>query len=192
MHTLPKIFFKWTTAALYMAVLPVFFLAFSIAYDPFGMKDFLDMGRGLYTLNISILFAITLVVIAGLRSGLQLFRKARHFTWAHYISWCLGECLALALFFSMTCDTEEISTDSKKIPEKIAILLMLRHHQYHAGKHHNGAGYHIPRNGFLKQQRRPQHAPHNDNRLVGKGSRQRQLFQHLLDDFNRPLIALAF
>ena len=101
MHTLPKIFFKWTTAALYMAVLPVFFLAFSIAYDPFGMKDFLDMGRGLYTLNISILFAITLVVIAGLRSGLQLFRKARHFTWAHYISWCLGECLALALFFSM-------------------------------------------------------------------------------------------
>lgn len=101
MHTLPKIFLKWTTAALYMAVLPVFFLAFSIVYDPFGIRDFLDMGRGLYTFNISILFAISLVVAGGLRSALQLFRKSAHFTWAHYISWCIGECLVLALFFSL-------------------------------------------------------------------------------------------
>lgn len=101
MHNLPKIFLKWTTAALYMAVLPGFFLAFSIVYDPFDMKDFLDMGRGLYSFNLSIMFAISLAVFGGLRSGLQIFRKAKHFTWAHYISWCLGECLVLAVLFSL-------------------------------------------------------------------------------------------
>lgn len=101
MHNLPKIFFSWATAGLYMAVLPVFFLVFSVVYDPFGMKELLDMDRGLYTLNISILFAIVFVLVAGLRSALMLFRKAKHFTWAHYITWCMGECLVLALFTGM-------------------------------------------------------------------------------------------
>lgn len=101
MHNLPKVYFKWTTAFLHMFVLPIFFLAFSIVYQPFAMPELLDMGRGLYSLNISILFAITFVLMAGMRSILQLFAKAEHFTWAHYISWCIGECLVIALFASL-------------------------------------------------------------------------------------------
>jgi predicted small integral membrane protein len=101
MHNLPKVYFKWTTAALHVLVMPMFFLAFSIVYQPFNMTELLDMGRGLYTLNISILFAIIFVLMAGMRSILRVFADDKHFTWAHYICWCIGECLVISLFASL-------------------------------------------------------------------------------------------
>ena len=101
MHNLPKVYFKWTTAALHVLVMPMFFLAFSIVYQPFNMTELLDMGRDLYTLNISILFAIIFVLMSGMRSGLRFFVKDKHFTWAHYICWCIGECLLISLFASL-------------------------------------------------------------------------------------------
>lgn len=101
MHNLPKVYFKWSTAALHTLVMPMFFLAFSIVYQPFNMFELLDMGRGLYTLNISILFAIIFVIMTITRSILRIFSKEKNFTWAHYLCWCIGEGLVIALFASL-------------------------------------------------------------------------------------------
>lgn len=101
MHNLPRSFFGWGSVFLYIGVCSVFFLAFAIVYNPFGMQEFLDMGRGLYTFNLSIMFAISLAVLAALRTALHFMKGIKHFTWSHYVAWCMGECLVLALFFAL-------------------------------------------------------------------------------------------
>ncbi|MCR5244914.1 MAG: hypothetical protein K6C31_01175, partial [Bacteroidales bacterium] len=101
MHNLPRNFFSWGAVFVHMGVCSMFFLAFALVYNPFGMQGFLDMGQGLYSFNLSILFAIALVVIAALRVALHFMKGVKHFTWAHYVAWCIGECLIVALFFSL-------------------------------------------------------------------------------------------
>ena len=101
MSNLPKQILRWPATTLFIILPPVFYLAFTIVYNPFGSIEFLEMGRGIFPLNISILFAIMLLLLAGLRTALHFFINARRFTWAHYISWCLGELLLISLFSSM-------------------------------------------------------------------------------------------
>lgn len=101
MSTLPKYFFRWPAVILFMTIPAVFFLVFTIVYDPFGLVALLDMERGLFALNISILFAIILVLDSGLRTAFHFFRKAKNFTWAKYISWCIGEIILAAIFASL-------------------------------------------------------------------------------------------
>ena len=101
MSTLPKYFFRWPAVILSMTIPAVFFLVFTIVYDPFGLVALLDMERGLFALNISILFAIILVLDSGLRTAFHFFRKAKNFTWAKYISWCIGEIILAAIFASL-------------------------------------------------------------------------------------------
>ena len=101
MNSIPKYFFRWP-ATIQAIILPsVFFLVFTIVYNPFGMGELLDMGRGLFTLNVTIVFAILLVVDTLARLIFHLFEKARKFTWFMYISWCVGEILIGVLFASM-------------------------------------------------------------------------------------------
>jgi len=101
MHSLPKIFFRWGPAILYMTVCPVFYFVFVLLYEPLGARPFLDMGRGLYAMNLALTFCISLVVISGLRVAFHFLRKVPHFTWAHYIIWCMGEVLVASIFASL-------------------------------------------------------------------------------------------
>jgi len=100
-HNLPRVFFTLPAIILYVAVCPIFYLVFSIMYDPFGIMSLLDMGRGLSTLNIMVIFCIILVVLVGTRTAFYFLRDMERFTWAHYILWCMGECLVIALFLSL-------------------------------------------------------------------------------------------
>jgi len=101
MRNLPKLFFSWPAFFVYVGGCSLFFLAFTVVYDPFSMRDFLDMGRGLYSLNLSILFAILLVLLGCLRLALRFMKDSKKFTWAAYVTWCIGECLVLALAASL-------------------------------------------------------------------------------------------
>lgn len=101
MHNLPKCFFGWTATILFMTALPVFFLVFSVVYNPFGITEFLDMGKGQFALNISILLAIMLAAEGGMRTALHYFKDAKRFTAAHYVCWCLGELIVISLFSSL-------------------------------------------------------------------------------------------
>ena len=101
MHNLPKLFFKLPPIVLYVTVCPLFFLVFSLCYEPFGIMDFMDMEYGYSTLNILICFCIILVVMVGARTAFYFMRNLDRFTWAHYIVWCMGECLVISLFLSL-------------------------------------------------------------------------------------------
>ena len=101
MRDIPKIFFGWPSVVLHMTIPPVFFLAFAIVYNPFGIVEFLDMGRGLSAFNLSIIFAIALVSLMITRIGFHFFARAKHFPWLVYISWCLGEMLVISLFVAL-------------------------------------------------------------------------------------------
>lgn len=101
MNKIPKYFFRWPAIIQAMTLPPIFFLVFTIVYNPFGIDRLLDMGRGLFTLNVTLLFVILLVVDSLTRLVFHLFEKARKFTWFMYITWCIGEILVGVLFASM-------------------------------------------------------------------------------------------
>ncbi len=84
-----------------MLAIPVFFLAFCLVYNPASLSSFLDMGSGLYSFNLSILFAILIVSLALLRSLFSLVGPSKGFSLAQYILWCLGECMFASLFVSL-------------------------------------------------------------------------------------------
>jgi len=84
-----------------MTVCPVFFFIFILVYEPLDLHQYLDMGRDLYAMNLAISFSIALVLIAGLRVALHFMKKIKHFTWAHYITWCMGEVLIVSIFIAL-------------------------------------------------------------------------------------------
>ena len=100
MHLLPKNFFVWGTTILYMTLCPLFFFVFVLVYEPLGLRQYLDMGRDLYSVNLAILFGIALVLVCGLRVAFHFMKKLR-ITWAYYISWCMGEVLVVAMFSAL-------------------------------------------------------------------------------------------
>ena len=101
MHTLPKNFFDWSTQILYVSVCAALFFIFVLVYEPLRFPDFLDMGRDLYSMNLPIITSIVFVVLAGIRVGFHFLHRAGHFTWAHYITWCIGEVLVAGMFVSL-------------------------------------------------------------------------------------------
>ena len=101
MTKLPNYFFRWPATVMSMVLPPVFFLVFTVVYNPFGLIDRLDMGRGLFTLNVSIIFAIMLVLDSGLRLAFRLFEKSTKFSWPKYIAWCIGEIVLGAIFATL-------------------------------------------------------------------------------------------
>lgn len=101
MANLPKYFFRWHPTILSMTLPAVFFLVFTIVYNPFDMSEDLDMGRGLFTFNVSIFFAILLVVHSGMRLILRTFRNSKKFSWGVYIAWCVGEIFIPSIFVSL-------------------------------------------------------------------------------------------
>ncbi|MCR5561478.1 MAG: LytTR family transcriptional regulator [Bacteroidales bacterium] len=98
MSIFPKRILRWPATIVFMTVIPAFYLAFIIVYYPFNAVDYLDMGRGLFPANISLLFAIMLVLEAMMRTGLHFFINSKRFNWANYFFWCLAELVVISLF----------------------------------------------------------------------------------------------
>ena len=101
MHTLPPVFFKMSTRVVNFLVCSFFFLLFLAVYNPFHLDTILDMGQDLYTFNVSIMTAIVLAVLAGLGTAFHFLGRVPKITWAHYILWCMGEVMIVAIFLSM-------------------------------------------------------------------------------------------
>lgn len=101
MHNLPDRFFRWSTQVLYVVVCSVFFFVFVLVYDPFGLHASLDMGRGIFSMNLAISFSIVLGLLAACRTALHFMRRTGRFTWSYYIVWCMGEVLLLAIFMAL-------------------------------------------------------------------------------------------
>ena len=101
MHNLPRRFFNFGTQVLYVVGCAVFFFVFVLVYDPFSLHDGLDMGRGLFSMNLAICFSIVLGLLALTRLAFHYLRRLHRFTWSYYIVWCMGEVLLLAFFLAL-------------------------------------------------------------------------------------------
>ena len=101
MPNIPKYFSGWGATLQCMTLPSVFFLVFTIVYSPLGMWEILDMERGLFTLNVSILFAILLVLHTLMRLIFKGIAGAKPVTWAMYFTWCVLEILLSVIFCSL-------------------------------------------------------------------------------------------
>ncbi len=101
MHKLPDNMFYWGTQIVYATVCPAFFFLFILVYEPLHLKEFLDMGRGIYAMNLAILTSIVFVTVSGLRVAFHFLRKSPNLTWALYVTWCMGEVLTASIFVSL-------------------------------------------------------------------------------------------
>ena len=101
MNTLPDIFKKYTTYLWYIFLSATFFFFFVAIYEPFRMRQALDMGRGMFIFNTSMLMCIVLVTLLLTRTLLWLLRKYLCHNWWQYIAWMALEFTALTYFFAL-------------------------------------------------------------------------------------------
>ena len=98
MKTLARTFYKIQPTVMFFTVVPVFYFLFVLAYNPFGISDFLSAGQGRYTLNLIICTLIVLGVMVVSRMLLYLLRRLLDLNWSLYILWCTGEVVVIGLF----------------------------------------------------------------------------------------------
>lgn len=89
---------KIVSQVVFFTAIPLFFIAFMLIYSPFGSREYLDAGRGLYGFNVTILTCITLVYLVGIRLGFHFIFRKQHLKWEWYILWCLGEIIVISMF----------------------------------------------------------------------------------------------
>lgn len=101
MNTLPDIFRKYTNHLWYILISSTFFFFFVTVYEPFRMRPVLDMGRGLFIFNASMLMCVILVTLFLTRTILWLLRAHLCRNWWQFIAWIMLEFTALTYFFAL-------------------------------------------------------------------------------------------
>lgn len=79
----------------------LFFLLFALLYTPLGMAEALDMGRGIFHFNVTIMTSIVIGSIALCRTVFWLTRDHMSYNWWGYITYCLLEMLVVAFFLAL-------------------------------------------------------------------------------------------
>ncbi|MBQ4291726.1 MAG: LytTR family transcriptional regulator [Muribaculaceae bacterium] len=98
---LPRKFYKLTAQVIYMVVLPAFFLLFVLGYRPEGLVGLLDMGRGMFSFNLTMVFVIIFGSVFVLRLSLYFLRHmvSHHPLW--YLAWCILELVVISFFVAL-------------------------------------------------------------------------------------------
>ncbi len=81
--------------------IPIFYFLFVLAYDPFGMQDFLSLGKERFTLNIILTTLILSGVLVLSRMLMFILRKNISLNWTLYIIWCVCEVVFAGMMFSI-------------------------------------------------------------------------------------------
>ncbi|MBR4722657.1 MAG: LytTR family transcriptional regulator [Muribaculaceae bacterium] len=100
-HQLPRKFFKLTAQVIYIVVLPLFFLLFALSYRPESLVRLLDMGREMFSFNLTMVFAIIFGSYLTLRLSLYFLRHkiSHHPLW--YTAWCIMEAVFVSFFVAL-------------------------------------------------------------------------------------------
>lgn len=101
MKPIARTFYKMPVNVLFFTVVPVFHFLFILAYNPFNISEFLDVGNSRYTLNLIICSLIVLGVMTLSRMLLFLLKSKIDLSWSLYILWCTGEVVYSGLFMSI-------------------------------------------------------------------------------------------
>lgn len=99
MERIPQIFNKIGVQILYFLLVPSFFVSFVLIYRPFDIDEYLDLGRGLFAFNITMITCIILVTLVITR--LIFYFSRLHLSEGWYLSWCFGEICIAAHFVAL-------------------------------------------------------------------------------------------
>lgn len=97
----PEIFWKFTTALIFATADALFFLMFTMAYNPFDMENVLGMGRGLSEFNTLMLSCIIYGTVLVLHTILYFLRNKFSHTWWAYIGWWTMEMFVSSAYMAM-------------------------------------------------------------------------------------------
>lgn len=89
------------TQLMYVVLLPVFFIAYSIVYDPFGIQDYYEETPMGFGFNIIMVTCIMLVTVAFTRIVFAFLIRKFEFNRSQYLSWCLFEVFAVSAFIAL-------------------------------------------------------------------------------------------
>ena len=101
MNTQLRIGKKYRSQLLYVLLLPAFFVGFCSLYNPFGMKEFYQVGGMNFGFHFLMLAAILMAVLALTRLVFSALYKHIPFKWWHYVVWCFGEVFVFSLFMAL-------------------------------------------------------------------------------------------
>lgn len=101
MGNLPPIFKKFTVQVLYFLLMPVFFFSFALLYRPFDIGTILDMGKGLYAFNVTMLSCIVMVSLVFSRLIYYAVRNIAVKGMGWYVFWCFCEIMVISLFVAL-------------------------------------------------------------------------------------------
>ena len=85
----------------YMLIVPVFFLVFVILYRPERVVDFLDMGRDLFSFNVTIVSCILLGVMILSRVLMAVSVHRWSFSGKSWVVWQIAEVIVMGLFAAL-------------------------------------------------------------------------------------------
>ena len=87
---------------LWYILLPAYFFFFMVTvYRPFGMEEALNMGRGLFYFNTTMLMCIILVCLLIMRLIFWGIFKYIQRNWLGYFFWCFGELTVVTYFMAL-------------------------------------------------------------------------------------------
>lgn len=90
----------------YFTVVPLFYFLFTLAYEPFEIKDYFAVGKGYFVDNLIFTSLILFGVLLSSRMLLYALRHVIDLNWTLYILWCAGEVVVTGLFWSILLGIE--------------------------------------------------------------------------------------
>ena len=101
MNTKLRIGQTYKSQLLYVVLLPAFFVIFCFLYNPFGMREYYQIGGMGYGFHFLMLAVILMAILAITRLIFSALYKHIPFRWWHYVIWCFGEVLVFSLFMGL-------------------------------------------------------------------------------------------
>lgn len=104
MNSYPKTLAGFSPHLLYVFAIPAFFLLSVLLYEPSHLVDLMHTGESagtFYSFNISIVFAIILVVMFLSRILLFILRRSINMTLGWFAMWCVMETVAISAFVAL-------------------------------------------------------------------------------------------
>jgi len=86
---------------MYIVLLPAFFIAFALVYNPFDIIAYLSVGKLGYAFHILMITCIILLTILITRIVLYLVDKKHNVSGWQYIVWCFGEVFIASCFIAL-------------------------------------------------------------------------------------------
>lgn len=85
----------------YIFLIPAFFVGFSFLYNPFGMREYYQIGGMSFGIHFIILTTILMAVLAITRLIFSAIYRHTPFRWWHYTIWCFGEVFVYGFFMAL-------------------------------------------------------------------------------------------